>query len=117
MIVGPFSTNTHSISASASYKTGNVILIAGPTVTLVTTCDAVSPCSQVTFIATPLGGTAPYQLIWSDGVTETGVTGPITRTITPTQPINVVVVDANGLSSSANAHTALSQAIFEKYCS
>ena len=94
----------------------SIVVVVGPTVTLVTNCDVVSPCSQVTFTAKPTGGTPPYELIWFDGVTETGVTGPVTRTITPTQAISVVVVDANGCRASANAHTSLSQAIFEKYC-
>jgi len=103
--------------ASAPSDPATVTINGGIGVTLVSRCTQRFPSDLIALIATATGGTPPYQLIWSDGVIENGVTGPITRTLNASQSLTIEVIDAIGSRATARGHSALSQAILVKYCS
>jgi len=92
-------------------------LTATPTVSLLGT--------SVTLTAT-MAGVAPFDLVWSDGFVQTGVTSPATRIVSPAMitTYSVTSTDANGCVSTSNDVTvgagsilsAISEAIIMKYC-
>lgn len=82
--------------------------------------------TPVTLTAT-MSGVAPFDLVWSDGFTQTDVSSPATRIVTPqvTTTYSVSSTDANGCQATSNDVTVevivgplscISAAILEKYC-
>lgn len=138
-------TNILTLSNSTSSDTGNYTVIAidsndcpslvstsasvvvanAPASTIVASRNFIFSGKSTTITATPQGGTPPYKLVWSDGVTQNDVIGPVTRTITlySTSQLSLVITDANGCKSATSTVTisvtpgsAITQAIFSKYC-
>ncbi len=107
-VVSPTTTTTYSatvIDANGCSGTSNNFQVIVDEVTA--TLSGTSPIclgSSSTLTLT-LTGTSPYDVTWSDGVTQTGVTSPVTRVVSPTTTTtySATVIDANGCSGTSNS--------------
>lgn len=94
-----------------------------PAVNLVSSLGLIVAGSAVTLTAT-FSGTSPFDAVWSDGLTQLGVTSPIVRIVNPSLTTNfsVTITDANGCQDSDEVLVNVYQtnplvgAIIEKYC-
>lgn len=74
-----------------------------PAATLVGPASPICAGSNAELTLTVVGN-GPYTIIWSDGVTQTGVNSPVVRTVNPlvTTHYSATVTDAYGCSSMSN---------------
>jgi len=104
-----------------------ITVFSMPTLTISVNPTAIVLGDSAVLTAMPSAGTAPYQIIWSDGVVQNNVIESSTRTVSPQikTTYSARIIDANGCQSDpSNAVTLcvltgspLANAIFLKYCS
>lgn len=87
----------------------NTLITANPALSITIAADPTEICagdsSELT--ANFSGGTAPFNVEWSDGHTDVNVTSPITHTVTPpiTTNYSATVVDSIGCQEASNSVT------------
>lgn len=95
--------NVGNTYGDTSEFTLNTIVRAAPLLTLTASPAAVSPGQSSTLTLTIVGA-SPYDLVWSDGLVQTGQTSPVIRSVTPSvsTTYSVEVADANDCTASAS---------------
>jgi len=102
-------TVTSGAGCSAS-STTDAAVAPRPTITLPASIDAACGTSSVTIPFT-LTGTGPWSILWSDGVTQSGITSPSssrTLTVSGSMVLSAIVSDANCSNGSASVSINIS---------
>jgi hypothetical protein len=104
-------TVTSNAGCSAS-STADVAIAPRPTITLPATIDVScgTPSVNIPFTLT---GTGPWTLLWSDGITQSGITSASssrTVSVTSSMVLSAVVTDANCSNGSASVSINVSTA-------
>ncbi|HSW76237.1 MAG TPA: hypothetical protein VLG50_04300, partial [Candidatus Saccharimonadales bacterium] len=97
----PGDTSEFTLNSPITLATPTVATLVGPTSPL---CAGTSTDLTLTIV-----GQGPFDLTWSDGFVQTGVTSPVVRSVTPleTTVYSVIVANVFGCTESSNDVTVI----------